>query len=129
MKALLVALFFAPVMALAQSVDVKGAEGDSEGTTTIQIKKTKNTEDAAKGEVKWEVTEGAADIEGEPAAMNKEARATWKTACEDWKKEFRADNKENKIISMSCGTPTCDGNTGNKVCTSKAAYKVKTKLN
>lgn len=128
MKALFVAALLVPTMALAQSVNVKDVDaGGEEGTTTIQIKKTKGAE-AAKAEALWEIADGSADIEGEPAAMNKEARATWKTACDAWKKEFRTDNKENKIISMSCGTPACAGDAGNKICTSKATYKIKTKL-
>ncbi|MGE0764800.1 MAG: hypothetical protein AB7N80_16120 [Bdellovibrionales bacterium] len=131
MKHVLFTLLFAPLFALAQNVDVKGVDASSskEGeTTTIEIRKGKAAE-AAKGEAQWEVTTGDADIAGETAPVAKEAKANWTKACNDWKKEFRQDNKENKVISMSCGIPDCAGDAGNKTCTSKASYKIKTRLN
>lgn len=76
----------------------------------------------------WEIVEGAAPVNGEPSAMNKAARESWKKACEEWKKEFREDNKENKIISISCGTPECSGAAGQKACSSTAKFKIKTKM-
>ena len=112
----------------AQSMDMKNIKTDDEGTTTIEIKKGRK-DGAAKTENKWEVQDGTSDLEGEPGATNKEARAAWTKACEAWKKDFRADNKDNKILSMSCGTASCGGDAGSKVCTSKATYKVKTQMN
>lgn len=114
----------------AQEVKVDGNDPAQEGTTTIQIKKTKATDDkSVSAERTWEITDGTADVTGETQAMTTEAKASWKKACEDWKKEFRADNKENKIINISCGVPTCDGESAKKTCTSKAEYKIKTKIN
>ena len=100
--------FLIPVIAIAfsfglsaQEVKVDGSDPAQEGTTTIQIKKSKNTEQTdINTQRTWEVTEGTADVTGETQAMTTEAKASWKKACEDWKKEFRADNKENKIISI-----------------------------
>lgn len=131
MKTLILAALSLPLITLAQSVDVKGVTGDDDSTTTIQIRKTKNVDDKTllTAPAVWEVVEGQSDIEGEPAALVKEARASWKAACESWKKDFRADNKENKIINMNCGTPNCSGDVGNKICASKATYKIKTKVN
>ncbi len=118
------------IAAQAQEVKLNSADDNSEGTTTIQIKKTKGvTEEAKTAEKQWEVQDGTNEIEGEPAAMAKEAHATWTKACNDWKKEFRDDNKENKIISMNCGKAACVGDAGNKTCTSTATYKIKTKIN
>jgi len=126
MFALVFTLVFAG-LSHAQTVDVKDATAGDEETTTIEIKKGKKTE--TKIENKWEVQEGTADVEGESAATNKEAKAAWTKACDSWKKEFRGDNKDNKILSMSCGTASCGGDAGSKVCTSKASYKVKTQMN
>lgn len=126
----LIALLFTG-FAHAQEVDVKGVTPPDEGTTTsieITKKKTTTTEEK-KTEVVWETQDGTADLEGEAGATNKDGKANWKKACDDWKKEFRADNKENKIISMACGTASCGGDAGSKVCTSKATYKIKTKMN
>jgi hypothetical protein len=117
-------------LALAQTVDVKSLDADKEGTTTIEIKKGKPSDPAAptaSTAPKWTTEQGNADVEGEPGATAKDGRAEWKKACEDWKKEFRADNKDNKIVSMNCGSASCSGDAGNKTCTSKATYKIKTK--
>ena len=117
--------------ALAASVDVDSIDADQEGTTTIQIKKSKNdkSEDSKPtSDARWHVEDGTQDLEGEPSATAKEARAAWKKSCEDWKKEFRADNKENKIIAISCGAATCGGDAGSKTCTSKASFKIKTRV-
>jgi hypothetical protein len=127
MKSLsLAALLVFGVTAFAQTgVNLNELE---EGTTNIEIKKTRG-EQVKKGEALWELADGTAEIEGEAGATNKDAKDAWKKACEGWKKEFRADNKENKIIAMNCGQSTCGGDAGSKVCTSKATYKIKTKLN
>lgn len=114
-------------VAWGQTVDVKDLDTQGEGTTTIEIKKNKKEEEK-KAEAKWEITEGNADVEGEPAATAKDARAEWTKACNNWKKEFRADNKENKILAINCGSAACGGDAGSKTCTSKASYKIKTRI-
>lgn len=114
----------------AQTMDIKDIKTDGNETTTIEIKKGKKEETKPTENLnKWEVVEGSADIEGEAAATNKEAKAAWNKACKEWKSEFRADNKENKIVSMACGSANCGGDAGSKVCTSKASYKIKTLAN
>ena len=71
--------------------------------------------------------EGTSDIEGDASATAKDAKAAWKSACEKWKKEFRDDNKDNKVLNTSCGTADCGGEAGSKICSSKASYKIKTR--
>lgn len=127
MKSILLALIAMPFFAFAQTVDVKDVATDAE-ETTIQITKGKKGEEAKK-DAMWELAEGNADIEGDAAALSKEAKQNWKKACDQWKKEFRDDNKENKIISMNCGTPKCGGDASGTTCTSQASYKIKTKVN
>lgn len=124
--ALVYTLVFAGALG-AQTVDVKDATAGDEETTTIEIKKGKKSE--TKTDNKWEVQDGTADVEGESGATNKEAKAAWTKACNQWKKDFRADNKDNKILNVSCGTASCGGEVGSKVCTSKATYKIKTQMN
>lgn len=135
MKTFSLALLFAFASgAFAQSVDIKGTDTDNmaEGTTTtIEIKKGKTGTVPTTSEKTWEVTDGEADVEGEAAATNKDAKAEWKKACNDWKKELRADHKdpkESKIMSLNCGKMECGGDAGQKICTSKATYKIKTKV-
>jgi hypothetical protein len=107
--------------AWAQTASVKDIPTD--GDTTISISKGKKAQD------EYEITEGSDDIPGEPEILEKEARSSWDAKCVKWKKEFRENNKENVVISMNCNTPNCSKNSNSQtVCTSKATYKVKTKI-
>lgn len=115
----------------AQTVDVKGTDASAQEdgtTTTIEIKKGK-TGTVGTTEKLWEIVEGTADVEGEASASTKDAKANWKKECNEWKKEIRADNKENKVMVVNCGQMSCGGDAGSKICTSKANYKIKTKMN
>ena len=123
MKKLAALLLLLPAFAWAQKVDLSKME---DGTTTYEISKNKKD---GKCEDHWELTEGSADISGDPTVLLKDANANWKKACEAWKKEFRGDNKDNKIITINCNKPECTSDAGGKVCTSKATYKIKSKLN
>ncbi|MCC7404374.1 MAG: hypothetical protein IT288_08245 [Bdellovibrionales bacterium] len=125
--ALILTLAFAQLSS-AQNVDVKDVNAGDAETTTIEIRKGKKAEEAAK-DLTWEVVEGTADIEGDEAPMARAAKQKWKDACKTWEKDFRNDNKENKILAVNCGKPTCQGQAGSTVCTSQATYKMKTKLN
>jgi len=127
MKTLVFALLSVPLIVFAQKVDLKDLDTDAE-ETNIKISKGKSS-GKEKCEQVWEITEGTADVSGEPNVMQKEAKSNWKKACDDWKKEFRADNKENKIITISCGSAECSSDAAGKSCVSKASYKIKTKLN
>lgn len=126
MKTIITFLLLIPNLVFAQKVDVKDLDSSDSENTTIEISKGKKKSSA---EALWEVADGSSDITGEPSLMAKEANQSWKKACDDWKKEFRNDNKENKIINMSCGKPDCTSDAAGKVCSSKATYKIKTKLN
>lgn len=117
-----------PIIVFAQKIDLKDVDANSE-STTIEIskgKKKQNDEDKCKPN--WEIAEGTADIVGDGGNMMADAKKNHRKACEDWKKEFRQDNKENKVISINCGTPSCSAEAMEKVCTSKATYKTKTRL-
>lgn len=128
MRHLVLLCFLIPSWSFAQKVDLKDVDAGDD-TTTIEISKgKKNANGKQKCDPVWEITEGSADITGEPTVMSKDASASWKKACDDWKKEFRADNKENKVINVSCGTSSCSSDAGGKVCVSKATYKVKTRI-
>ncbi len=128
MKTLVTLLLLLPSLSWAQKVDLKDIETGGE-ETTIAISKGKKNSNGEKCEPIWELTEGSTDIVGEATVMLKEASNSWKKACDTWKKEFRGDNKDNKIILMNCGKSECSQDTAGRVCASKATYKIKTKLN
>lgn len=127
MQILTLALLILNYSVFAQSVDVNDVSTSNEESTTIEITKGKSNK---KNEALWQVVDGTASIEGDPAAMEKEARESFKKACASWKKELREDNVSsgNKIIAMDCGRPECSGSAGKKICSSSASYKIKTKL-
>lgn len=128
MKIIILVFLILPNLVFAQKMDIKDVETDSD--TTIQISKGKKAIDG-KCEPIWEVVEGSADVSGESSLLAKDASQSWKKACDTWLKDFKAENKEqgNKILVSSCGTSTCTTDAAGKICTSKATYKLKTKLN
>lgn len=103
-----------------EKTSVKINDMDTNQDTTISIKK--GSAPAAK---KWTLTEGEEEISGDKAALLKEAEKNWKSACTEWKKEFKEMNKENKIVSMNCGKMNCSKEGVESTCVSKATHKVR----
>lgn len=120
MKTLALVLVLVPFLAFAQSVGVKDISADAD--TTIEIKKGK------KSDREFEVVSGEDDIEGEAAPLLKEARANWKTACAEFKKETKELNKENQVLALSCGKMNCSTVAMESTCHSKGTYKIKTRV-
>lgn len=117
------AFLFTTLFALnsfAQTANIKDIPLDKETNITI-------SPDAKKNKA-WEIVEESNDISGDPESLAKEARNSWKKACADWKAEAKENNKENKIISLNCGTPKCEKSESiTTTCTSEAKLKVKVK--
>ena len=127
MRSLILALLFVPAFAFAQTVDIEDAgQGTSDDdTTTIQISKSKKTKTVTETSTSTEVDEGEKEIEGEPGNLTSEAKANWKTACEEWKKEIKSENKGSRV-TVDCGKSTCTTDAVNKVCSSTGKYKIRT---
>lgn len=108
-------------VAMAQTANVKDIPVD--GDTTISVSKG-----AAKS-VGYEITEASSDLSGDPEPLSKEARASWKKACDEWKKETKELNVDNKILVLNCGSPKCE-KTGptETTCSSKGLYKARVKM-
>lgn len=120
--AILLSVFFA-LNVFAQTAQIKDIPLDKETNITI-------SPDGKKSPSKThEIVDETADIEGEPENLQKDARASWKKACAEWKAETKETNKENKIISLNCGSPKCaSADTATTVCKSQAKMKVKVKV-
>ncbi len=99
-----------------------GVKVDTSQDTTISVKKGPQA-DAKK---KYSVVEGEHEVVGDKDVIAKSAEKNWKLACTEWKKEFRQDNKDNKIISVVCGRMVCDKEGVESTCKSQAKYKIKT---
>ncbi|WP_413559023.1 hypothetical protein [Bdellovibrio sp. HCB209] len=107
-------------VSFAQSIGVKDIPAD--GDTTISVKKGANADN------KYEITSGEDDVEGDSANLIKEARANWKVACADWKKELKGLNTENKVLAMNCGKMVCSTEGVESICRSKATYKLRVQV-
>ncbi len=121
MKTLSIVMMCLSISAMAQTAAVKDIPAD--GDTTISISKGKN------GTNEYQITEGNAEISGDPEILTKAARDSWKKECESWKKEVKELNKDNQVLALSCNSPQCSKNeTSQTLCHSNGTYKVKTKV-
>jgi hypothetical protein len=112
-------------LAYAQTATVKDIDASEDSSTTIEITKNKKTG----AQQKWEIQEMSSTVEGDDAATAKEAKTEWKKKCKEWQTEIKEqykDDKENKLVGRpDCGSMSCGGEAGSKVCTSEGKYKVK----
>lgn len=121
------ALFFAFGISLVSAeTTIKERIPDSAEESTTVIQRSKNPK---LGVDKYEIVSEEEEIAGDPTPGTKEALKAWKDACAEWKKEARENNKDNSIITLSCGTPqkTTDG-TGNGLYTYKSNARIKVKV-
>ncbi len=117
----------------AQTADIKLKDipANANEETTISIKKgpTATTPaPATTAKVKYEIISEQEDLEGDDFYNLKDALQSWKLACDEWKKEFREQNKENKILYISCGNKQKVREEGKFQYRSKASYKIKVKV-
>lgn len=126
-KSVLAASFFLLVSGSVWAQKTSVTEIPMNEDTTISIKKGSS---ASKCEKMYEIVEGTGQVEGDPNVLVKEARASWKQACNQWKKEVRDMNQDSKVIAIDCGKSNCtqQGSEG-QVCHSEGTYKIKTKVN
>lgn len=108
----------------AQTASVKDIPTDGESTTiTVQKGPAK-----AAGPVASEILEGSAEIAGDPNPMEKAARKSWKTACDDWRKDVKEMNKDNIVLILDCNSAKCEVEGHMRTCKSIATYKIRLKL-
>jgi hypothetical protein len=120
MKNLILVLALFPALAFAEETDRVNLR--AEGNKTIEIR----TGDTAKN--KFEITDGSDNITGDTAPLLQEARKNWKKACDAWKTELKDLNKNNQILSMSCGDMNCSTVAMESSCKSEAKYKLKVQV-
>lgn len=121
MKSLVILFLALSLQASAQTTSVKDIPADSE--TTISVSR------GGKVQAQFEITDGSAEIEGDPEILINVARSSWKKACEDWKKEIKDLNKQNQILAISCNGSTCAKNESSAtVCKSTGTYKLKVQV-
>jgi hypothetical protein len=108
-------------LAFTQTANIKDIPIDSD--TTISVSKNKNSL------AEYAISEGSAEISGEPAILLTEARKNWKKACDEWKQETKDLNKDNQILAISCNKSQCEKNSITEtICSSNGTYKIKTKV-
>lgn len=77
----------------------------------------------------FEIVSGVDEVAGDPLAGSKESHASWKLACENWKKETRELNKSNQVLSLNCNLPIptrIEG--GLNIYHSSASYKLRVRI-
>src|SRR3954469_6653538 len=47
----------------------------------------------------FEIVSGENEISGDPMAGAKESLASWKAACNSWKKDMREENQSNQVLN------------------------------
>lgn len=128
---ILVATWGIPQDSVAQTTvstpEIQGIETDTDQETTISVRKRSLPRDSSSpsAQPSFQIVSGEADVEGEPGLLDKDARANWKKACEEWKSELKSLNKRNEIVALQCGSTNCGSIRGQSICRSKAAYTIK----
>lgn len=125
MKVILFLILSFSFLAQAQKASLKDIPADVDGETTISISK------GTKAQAEFQISDGSAEVEGDPEILVIAARSSWKKACEQWKTELKELNKENQnqVLAISCNSPTCVKNeTSATICKSQATYKIKTRI-
>ena len=120
-KILLVVLVFSSFQVFSAEIGVKVNQNDTNQDTVISIEKGKKNHYRH-----YVITDGEHDLTGDKNVVANAAELNWKKDCNEWKKEFRLDNKDNKIISVTCGKMSCIKEGVETTCSSQAKYKIKT---
>ncbi len=117
-------LFTLSTVGLAEktSLKVDSPTPSAEGST-IEFKKGVSNRC-----VEYQIIDGTNQVVGGPAMTKKEAYTIWNTVCGDWQKAMRELNKDSKIISLGCGTPTFAKDGEDFTYSSKGEYKVRVKI-
>ena len=79
----------------------------------------------------FEIISGTAEIAGDPSPGLKESYASWKEACEKWKKDLKDLNnkKDDSILHLNCNAPSSSVlKNGLQVYRSTGNYKLKTRM-
>lgn len=118
----LAVVLLAATLGWSQTANIKDIPVSEE--TTISVKKG-----AAKSDKVWEIVRETVEVTGDSAVLEKDAKASWKTACADWKKEAKELNTENKVLALNCGKMKCSkaGATETQ-CESQASMTLKVKV-
>lgn len=94
-------------------------------STAEDVNVNVNNAALSKSTKKYEIAEGHEDLSGDSATLKATSALNWKKACSEWRAELKMINKQNSIISHTCGKMTCDKNGVETTCTSKAQYKIR----
>lgn len=121
MKNIILILTLTASFQVFAEVGVKVDKIDTNQDTTISIQKGKTL-----NQKRYVVSEGDHEVVGDKDVVAKSAEKNWKNECSEWKKEFRADNKNNTVISVSCGKMQCAKEGVETTCSSVGKYKIKT---
>lgn len=115
-------LAFFAFAAIAEKMDVKLKDVSADNDTSITIGKNQGQC------VEYEIVSGQEEISVAPEYDKTKARKEWQLACDEWKKSMRELNKENRIITLNCGSPTRSTEGDQHAMKSTATYKVRVQM-
>lgn len=117
-------LFFLVNNGLAQKTQIKMDDIKTDENTTITVRKG----DKGSAEKNYEIISGNDEISGDEEFDPKKALASWKEACDSWKREIRELNTENRILVLSCGAKEKEVEGQKTLYKSDAHYKIRVKV-
>ena len=131
LKPLVVSSLFLSIVSFAQdSKDLKDTKPQlrldgisAQDDTSIVIKKGPQATVDLRPD--FEIIAGDGEIFGDPEMGQKASFASWKVACENWKKELKELNKGNHILVINCNSPTSTQSNGLMTFQSRGTYKIK----
>jgi hypothetical protein len=121
---LLVFLALTGTPSFAQKAQMKIEDIKADGDTTITVRKGEK----ALPEKNYEIISGTDEISGDEEFDSKRALASWKEACDTWKKEIRELNTDNRVLVISCGAKKKATDGTKTTYTSSAHYKIRVKM-
>lgn len=125
-KTTLIFICFTAVVSYADKASIKVDNVGTEKETSIVIKKGTPTSSCLCN--KFQLIDGSDELSGESEFEASKAKASWRAACQEWKNSIRELNKENRLISLSCGRAEEKKDGTKTAYLSKASYKVRVKM-
>ncbi len=119
-----IAILLLGLLAQAEKTGIKIDDLTATPDTTISIQKGKPMKECTV----FEIIDGREEVFGGPEYDKSKALASWKTACNEWRGNFKEMNRENRVISVNCGQFTQGRDGEQYLYKSTATYKVRVKM-
>lgn len=69
------------------------------------------------------IKQGRLKLAGDRSANDSEARKSWHRRCENWLRKVQRDLVNERLLMITCSSPTCTGSAPSRSCSSNGIYK------